>query len=109
MEGEINKCYRVGNNTRKERPVIMKFKKKQQQRKLILKNTKKLKGTKIVVVEDLIRSRLDLLKEAKAKYDRKLVYTFDGNVYISMNGTRYKLRNITELNNLISNESDSSE
>lgn len=94
---DIEKCYRVGNNKKNIKPVIVNFASKQQ-RQIILKNSKNLKGTRMAVTEDLIKSRLQLLREAQAKFDRKNVYTYNGNVFIIVNNSKYKINSMADLN-----------
>lgn len=98
----IIKCYRIGNNKTKARPVIVKFE-KIEHKNLIFKNCKNLKGSKIVVAEDLIKSRLKLLQDVKEKFDKKAVYTFEGNVYVKIDNVKHKIRGMNDLNQLIAN------
>lgn len=94
---DVVKSYRIGNKTKNARPVIVKLE-RLHQRNAILKNRKNLKGTKIVICEDLVKSRLLLFKEVQGSFDKKSVFTHEGNIYIKMaNNVKQKIRNQAEL------------
>ena len=78
---DIVKCYRIGENKEKPRPVIIKFE-QFHTKVFVLKNAYKLKGTKIGLAEDLNKERLNLYRQVTQKYDRKDIFTRFGNIYI---------------------------
>lgn len=103
QQDDIQRCFRIGNNRAKARPTVIIFE-RTQQRNLIMKNCSKLKGTNLGIAEDLVKRRLNLLNEAKEKFGRKKVYTFDGNIYVwKSDNSKVKIRNVTELNALTNN------
>lgn len=94
---DIVKCYRVGEISRnKTRPIIIKFERYSTKFK-ILKNCGNLKGTKIGVPEDLIKSRLELLFAAQQRIDKKCVFTRYGNIFIKTNNKTQKLKTVEQL------------
>lgn len=98
-ESDIEKCYRIGkqnNNTGKTRPVIIKFKSYDSKLK-ILKHCNKFKGKKIFIIEDLVQSRRNLLEEAKKKLGEKNVWSYNGNIFAKIDGSRVKIRNKSDL------------
>lgn len=97
----IEKCYRVGNNKEKIRPVIIRFERKYH-RNLIFKNCKNLKGTRITIAEDLTKNRLNLLHEIRTKIDRKKVHTYEGNIYVYINNRNHRIDNIVHFNEIFS-------
>ncbi|CAG9820752.1 unnamed protein product [Phaedon cochleariae] len=89
----IIQCYRIGerNPGSKQRPVIIKFA-STQQRNAVYSAKKNFKGSNMIVAEDLIKSRHDLLIYAKDKLGRDKVWTTDGNLYTMFNGKRFALK-----------------
>lgn len=80
-DGDITAAYRVSQNTA-ERPkhIIIMFKDNQTKNK-IFRVKKMLKGSNIVMKEDLTNERLKLVKEASDKYGYKNVWTFNGIIF----------------------------
>lgn len=98
-ERDINKCYRVGkqnNNSMKSRPVIIQFK-FYEHKLTVLKNAKNFKGKKIFITEDLTQNRLKLLQDAKSKLGVKNVWSYNGNIFVKVNGSSVKIRNNEDL------------
>ncbi|XP_044751660.1 uncharacterized protein LOC123311656 [Coccinella septempunctata] len=93
---DIARCYRVGVKKEKPRPVIVRFE-RYQTKLTIMKNCGRLSGTKIGIVEDLTKNRLELYRSLQRKCeDKKQVFTRNGNIYIkSENGVERK--NVTSL------------
>lgn len=97
---DVVKCYRIGNkNTGKYRPIVVKLERYQHKLK-ILKNAYNLKGTKIGISEELVRSRLELYKMAVQTFTRRNVFTRNGNIFIKREDTNYKITNKEELDGL---------
>lgn len=97
---DIVKCYRIGNKTEKIRPIVVKLDQYNLKYR-ILKNSGYLKGSKMGISEDLIKSKLNLLKKAQEAFDRKSVYTRYGNIYIKRENITRKIRNTNEIQQLI--------
>ena len=80
---DILKCVRIGKNSTKGRPIIVKFD-RQSVRNNVLRNCGKLQGTKIAIAEDF-QKNLTILHEAQQRFDRKHVRTYDRNIYLIIN------------------------
>lgn len=105
---DVIKSYRIGRNTNnsRPRPVIVKLD-RIYLKNTILKNRKHLKGTKIVIGEDLTKSRLLLLKEVQQSFDKKSVFTHDGNIYLKMaNNVNKKIRSQAELQQTLAEKAE---
>lgn len=79
-EDLIERCHRVGSKLSydgKRRPVIVKFI-SYKHKSMIYKLKSKLKGTKLLIKEDLTHRRAMLVKELTTKYGRNDVWTSDG-------------------------------
>nr|CAI5836494.1 unnamed protein product [Callosobruchus analis] len=94
MDGvTLQQCYRVGSvkNKTASRPIIVKFENVKQKNQVYLcKN--KLKGSRIVILEDLVRSRYELLLLAKEKLGKAQVWTLDGKIYTNVNNKKICLK-----------------
>lgn len=98
---DIIRCHRIGNNTNKPRPVVVKFEMYSTKFK-ILKNCGNLSGTKMGIAEDLTKNRMVLLKEARRLFDKKAVFTRQGNIFIKVdNNVTKKIRSSHDLNLLL--------
>jgi len=95
----IIKCYRVGNNRDKPRPTIVKFEQYHTKFEL-LKNCGNLRGTKIGIMEDLTKSRLEIYQVAQQRFDRKNTFTRFGNVYVKVNNKIEKVSNLACLDTI---------
>lgn len=83
MENEnISSVYRVGrSNENKPRHVIISF--KDNNKKMAVYNNKKLlKGSKIIMKEDLTINRLKCVTAASEKYGFKNVWTINGKIFV---------------------------
>lgn len=61
------------------------------QRNIIYNNKKVLKGTGYVISEMLLREKLRLLKSVQNRVDKKLTWTWQGNVFVFVNNRRYHI------------------
>lgn len=97
---ELIKCYRIGNVRNKRRPIIIRFE-TLYVRNHIYRNTKMLKGKKIGIAEDLIKTKMELFKHVQERVgDRKKVRTFDGNIFLYLENKKYKINDIADLENI---------
>lgn len=87
-------CYRIGSekNLGKPRAIIVKFG-SLEQRNMVYYNKKKLKGTKIVISEELTKGRHELLMLAREKLGKNNVWSVNGNIFAMNNGEKVKLKN----------------
>lgn len=102
QKNDIVKCYRIGINKNKLRPIIVTFE-NQNKRNLVLRNSKTLKGTKIGISEDLIKNRWYLRKIAQERLDRKNVFTHDGNIYVTIGNKKHRINSEDELQEILNN------
>lgn len=89
-DADIAACYRVGGVGNKSRPVIVKFV-NINKRNSVLALRRNLKGTNMGVTEDLTKRRLQLYKMAQAVFQRKSVFTRNGNIHVKIGETRHKI------------------
>lgn len=61
----------------------------------VYKSKRNLKGTGITIVENLIKSRLDLLREVKKTHPE--VWTYQGEIFIIKNDRRKKIQHIKDV------------
>lgn len=98
----LEHCYRIGqktNNKNKPRAVVIKFS-NTQQRNMVFFNKKLLKGSKIIIMEELVKSKHELLTLAKEKLGKGNVWTINGRIYTKLNGKRICLKNEDDIINL---------
>ncbi|CAG9817123.1 unnamed protein product [Phaedon cochleariae] len=87
-EEDIEICYRIGkkeDNHQKPRGIFLKLK-NYDVRQDIYKKKKLLKGTGIMIREDLTRIRVELLAKAIDKASIEDVWTDAGKIYVNSNG-----------------------
>lgn len=76
------------NGEKRHRPIIVRFT-SYRDRRTVYDSKKKLKGTGIVIREDLTSRRLELLRRATAIYGARSTWTHDGRVtWMDKDGTR---------------------
>ena len=89
---DIDRSHRIGQPaSTKKRPIIVKFT-SYRARASVLKNRRKLKGTGIVIREDLTQRNQVLLKASSNNEFVKSAWTHDGKVIalVTKNGTEFK-------------------
>lgn len=90
-------CRRLGgkrgaaDTTSKPRPVLVTFK-TVHDRNQIFYNKKNLKGTKIVITEELTKCRYDLLMLARDKFGRGNAWSRQGDIFAKAKGSRVLLK-----------------
>lgn len=95
----IDRSHRIGvkdNKKTKSRAIIVKFV-SYQSKNLIFKNKKVLKGTGIVIKEDLTIVRHQLLDLAVKKFGFRNVWTSDGNIVVFYNNKKTIVRSQEDL------------
>ena len=95
---DIGRCHRVGvKRPGSRRPIIVQFS-TYRRREVVIRNRKLLKGTNVVIREDLTSRRLSLMKAAVNKYGYKNVWTvLDGRIMVSDAGKVKCVCNVDEL------------
>ena len=76
----IQRCHRLGAKKQTSRPIIMRFV-SYADRKRVFNQKKLLKGTGVVITENLSPGRLQLYKKAQANKALTSTWTVDGNVF----------------------------
>ena len=100
---DIGRSHRLGKKTAgKKRPVIARFA-TYRKRKQVYDAKKNLKGSRIVITENLTKTRYNLYNECKQIFNQKNVWTLDGRIYVS---TGVKLQDGRNERRVITNEYD---
>ncbi|KAG5900234.1 hypothetical protein JTB14_018217 [Gonioctena quinquepunctata] len=85
-------AYRIGRKTDQNmRPVIMKFI-NYDWKITVMKSARSLKGKKIFITEDLIKSGRSLLVEAKAKFGDKNSWCYNGQIFTKIDNVKKLVR-----------------
>lgn len=83
-------CFKGGNNTLENRPVIVKFLKSEDKFR-VLKKKKLLKGSKMGLMEDLPRYKYELYRKAYKELGTKDLWTFRGRIFLKWKGTKVEI------------------
>lgn len=95
---EIDRCHRIGkSSTGKHRPIIIKFT-RYTTRAMVFQKKKNLKGSRIIIREDLTKNNLLLLNEAVKSCGSRNVWTKDGNIFCKNDkGDIKRVKKVSEL------------
>lgn len=100
---DLGHCYRIKKKltaaSSKHGAVVVEFN-NIQHRNAVFFNKKKLKGSKLVIAEELTSRRFNLLSLAKEKLGRDKVWTVGGRLYAKVNGSRKRLSSEDDVINL---------
>lgn len=102
-EIQIEDCYRVGKrnpNDKKPRAVILVFD-STKFRNRVFHSKKLLKGSGLVMVEELSRINNDIFRQAKEKFGMKNVWSRDGRIFVNLNGKIHIIGSTEEMKTLI--------
>ncbi|KAB0797748.1 hypothetical protein PPYR_08741 [Photinus pyralis] len=102
-KADIDICHRLPSNNANHKPIIIKFVRREIKNNIFY-NKKKLKGTPIVIREDLTQRRLLILKEAIKRYGSKKVWTSDGKICIKTDNGIKKATTNKQLDLLVNNK-----
>lgn len=101
---DITLCYRVGSkNNGKPRGIYLKLKSIVMKQDIYAKK-KMLKGTSIVIKEDLTSTRVDIVNQLTEKIGYRNVWTNDGKIYTSYNGKLHIIKNRTDFQKFMNNQ-----
>ncbi|KAG5891144.1 hypothetical protein JTB14_005479 [Gonioctena quinquepunctata] len=99
-------CYRVGRpnikttaeerNQTKPRAILIRFLKFKDRQK-VMENRQQLKGSGVVIREDLSKKKLDLMKSAANKYSYRNVWSMNGEVFVNDSGRKKKIVKLSDL------------
>lgn len=96
----IDRCHRLGrHNSDKCRPIIIKFT-RYYDRASVYKSKSKLKGTGIVIREDLTQIRLDILNASKQKFGLRNTWSTDGVICVKIGDHIHKITTMQQFNEL---------
>lgn len=93
---DIDCCHRLHSKDNARSPILVKFCRRSVKNRVYY-SKKKLKGTKIVIFEDLTKMRTELLKRARETYGMNNVWTSEGVVTIKVGNKVRKIHNEEDL------------
>lgn len=99
---DLDRSHRVGKVSKnKSRAIIVKFV-SFKTKFSVLTSKSKLKGSKEFIVEDLTKYRLLVLRTAKEYFGKQFCWTFDGKIFIKINDVTHVVKQMKDLDNLMS-------
>lgn len=102
---DINYCRRLGkkvDGNKKPRPISVQFVNRWM-RELIFKLKKHLKGSDVIITEQLVKPKLNMYNKARDTFGVKKCWSWNGNIYVCINGERKQIRNEKELADIVKN------
>lgn len=88
---DIISCFRVGNYiNNKIRPTVVKFQSREVRNSLLIK-CRSLKGTRMGLAEDLTKKRHLLYKKVQETFERKNVFTRNGNIFVKIGEAKHRV------------------
>lgn len=96
-------CFRIGKKKSegdKPRQVMLRLT-SFEDRSLIMKQRKLLKGSGIIIVEDLTKTRHHLLKAAQEAFNKTSVWTLGGNIFARVKDEKYMIASMRDVEELI--------
>lgn len=88
-------CHRLKSKENGTPPVIVKFTRRSK-RNEVFREKKKLKGTKIVIREDLTRARATAVRDLVKLYTNKNIFTNNANIFIKLNNEIHKISSMSD-------------
>lgn len=98
-ERDIDICHRLKNSDGTTGTILVRFCRKYI-RNLVFSNKKRLKGTKIVIREDLTRQRVAVYRRACERFNSKNVWTTDGKIVCKVGNKLHRVTSVAELENI---------
>lgn len=102
---EITNCHRIGKKNidqDRPRPVLIQFSSLSSKNE-VFRNKRRLKGSKLLLFEELSRLNYELLKAAEEMVGRKEAWSFDGRIFIRWKGQKYVVRSTEDLKGIMKN------
>ncbi|CAG9761270.1 unnamed protein product [Ceutorhynchus assimilis] len=101
VDSVIKKCHRVSSMGPSDQPpaVLVRFA-SDTSRSQVIRNRKNLKGSKIVIREDLTKNRLGLLKSAIDVFSSKSAWVLNGNIYVKCENEVHRISDKSKLSEL---------
>lgn len=103
-KNQLNNCYRLGKKLEdkepgiNKRPIVVEFV-CQWMRDAVYFSKSKFKGKKIVLVEMLVKDKLELFKKVREKYNRSC-WTVKGNIKVFVNNKIFQVDTYDQFNQL---------
>ncbi|KAI4455672.1 l1 transposable element-related [Holotrichia oblita] len=98
---DIDCCHRLAGKEGTNKPIIVRFVRRDVKNK-VFNDKRKLKGTRIVITEDLTRVRISRVKILAKYLNSKNVFTSNGIILVKYNGKIIKLKSMVDYKNLLS-------
>lgn len=95
-KNEIDCCFRIGAKSDKTRPVLVKFVTNKGKNEVYYRK-KQLKGTNIIIREDLTKERNQVVKSAVETLGAKKVWTKNGLIYVLVKNNIKQVSNMKKL------------
>ncbi|KAK9738985.1 hypothetical protein QE152_g9447 [Popillia japonica] len=93
----IDCSHRLGKDENRSKPLLVKFVNRNIKNEIYRKKSK-LKGTKLVIREDLTLKNIQLMKSARDKFNT--AWTNNCNIFTKVNGKIYKIGSYSDINNI---------
>lgn len=93
---DIDSCYRLKHREGSARPIIVRFCRRTIKNQ-VFNAKKKLKGSKIVIREDLTRRRAALIKRLVQKVGNTNIFTYNAVIFAKFNNIIYKIKFLSDL------------
>lgn len=93
----IDKVHRIGKLPSKKNRAIMVSLTTHKVKKIIIKDRKLLKGSGIIIAEDMAQDKHQILKEAVEKIGKKQVWALDGIIYTQINNKKYIIKTLDDV------------
>lgn len=91
-------CFRIGKTKSNGKPRQLFIKLENHVNKVeIMKNRRKLKGTKIHINEDLTKYKLDLKNKASEKYGFRNVWSQNGRIFANINNVKTEIKTVDNI------------
>lgn len=95
-ERDIDVCHRLKTSNGATGTILVRFCRRYV-RNLVFSNKKRLKGTKIVIREDLTKQRATVYRRACEKFSSRNVWTSDGRIICKVGNKLHKITSMAEL------------
>lgn len=99
VPSDIDCCHRLSKNEGIHKPIIVKFCRRSV-KMAVYKAKGKLKGSKVIIREDLTRRRFSLIKAISKKINFRNIFTNNGKIFIKTNDKTFKINALSDYNNI---------
>lgn len=99
---DISICHRLRSKVDGARPVIVKFCRRSIKNN-IYRVKSRLKGTKIIMREDLTKQRTIAVSDLNKRFNYKNVFTNNGNIFVKLSNKIHRLTTLNEYKKFIAN------